>query len=177
MAEGPELATPRTALRPLGPADLSSTHALWLDPDVRRYLWDDRLIDDREAAAVLAASREHFAAHGYGLWAVREPRSGEQMGVCGLRPADAGVPEFLFAFWPRYWGRGLAHEAGRAVLAYAFDVLGRDEVVAATDVPNRASARALERLGLRRVGRGLLNGLDTYFYRIERDEFGSSRVR
>jgi ribosomal-protein-alanine N-acetyltransferase len=77
----------------------------------------------------------------------------------------------LFALWPQYWGQGLANEAARAVVAYVFEVLGRSEIVAAADVPNEASLRALRRLGMRRERRGSLNGLDTYFYRMTLEQF------
>ena len=165
-----QLSTPRTRLRPLVADDLAATLALWTDPGVRRYLWDDVTIDEARAAEVLSASIEHFDRHGFGLWAVCDPRSSELLGVCGFRPTAAGEPEFLFAFWPRHWGRGLAGEAGRAVIGYVFDVLGRSEIVAATDVPNLASARALERLGMRFERRSTLNGLDTMFYRLRRED-------
>ena len=79
---------------------------------------------------------------------MRDPQSSELLGVCGFRPADSGEPEFLFAFWPRFLGQGFANEAGRAVMAYVFEILDRSHIVAATDVPNEGSIRALERLGM-----------------------------
>ena len=55
------------------------------------------------------------------------------------------------------------------MLSYAFDVLACSQVVAATDVPNAASARTLARLGMQFERRGTLNGLDTLFYRLSRE--------
>lgn len=169
----PQLETPRTALLPLEFSDLPTTHALWTDPGVRKYLWDDVVITEDRAAEVIAASDDHFARHGYGLWAVRETQSSELMGVCGFRPSETGEPELLLAFWPRYWGKGIASEAARAAISYVFDVLGRSQIVAATDVPNAASIGALQRLGMRLERRGTLNDLDTVFYRLTRDQFQS----
>jgi RimJ/RimL family protein N-acetyltransferase len=167
----PRLATKRTTLDPIGLEDISTTHALWTDPDVRRYLWDGTVITEEQAAEVVASSDAHFARHGFGLWAVRTPDSSEFMGVCGFRPSAAGEPELLFAFWPRFWGKGLAFESACAVIAYVFEVLDRSQIVAATDVPNQASSRALERVGMQLERRGELNGLDTYFYRLTREQF------
>lgn len=164
----PSLASARTVLEPLTPADLDASFALWTDADVRRYLWDGKVIDRDTAASVIESSDESFARHGYGLWAVREPSTRELLGVCGFRPTEGSEPEFLFAFWPRYWGQGLACETGRIVIDYAFEVLGRPAIVALTDVPNVSSDRALRRLGMQLLRRGMLNGLDTYFYRLER---------
>jgi [ribosomal protein S5]-alanine N-acetyltransferase len=165
------LATMRTMLRPVVPGDAAALHALWTDPDVRRFLWDDVSISEAGAAEVVAASGADFAAHAFGFWMVYETASGECAGFHGLRPSEACEPELLFGFWPRYWGRGLATEAARAVLSYAFDVLACPHVVAATDVPNAASVRTLERLGMQFERRGTLNGLDTLFYRLPRERF------
>ena len=165
------LATMRTTLRPVVPGDVPALHALWTDLDVRRFLWDDVSISEERAAEVVAASGADFAAHAFGLWMVYETASGQFAGFCGLRPSEAGEPELLFGFWPRHWGQGLATEASRAVLAYAFDVLACPHVVATTDVPNAAAARTLERLGMRFERRGTLNGLDTLFYRLSRERF------
>jgi RimJ/RimL family protein N-acetyltransferase len=103
------------------------------------------------------------------LWAVCDPATGDLMGVCGFRPSESNEPELLFGFWPRYWGQGIANECARAVIAYAFDILQAPVIVAATDVPNDASIRALQRLGMMMERRGTLNGLDTFFFRLTRD--------
>jgi RimJ/RimL family protein N-acetyltransferase len=166
---GPRLSTARTVLRALDADDLTSTHALWIDPGVRKYLWDGVVIELHRAAEVIAASKEHFQTHGYGLWAVCDPATGDLMGVCGFRPSESNEPELLFGFWPRYWGQGIANECARAVIAYAFDILQAPVIVAATDVPNDASIRALQRLGMMMERRGTLNGLDTFFFRLTRD--------
>src|SRR6267143_3345433 len=47
-----------------------------------------------------------------------------------------------------HWGRGYATEGGRASLAHAFDVLGRDEVVSFTAAANLRSRHVMEKLGL-----------------------------
>jgi RimJ/RimL family protein N-acetyltransferase len=51
-------------------------------------------------------------------------------------------------------GRGLATEAAGAAIAYAFDVLGVDEVVAYTSPGNAASLRVMEKLGMTVRGEG-----------------------
>jgi RimJ/RimL family protein N-acetyltransferase len=42
-------------------------------------------------------------------------------------------------------------------------------------VPNAASARVMERLGMRLTHRGLLNGRDAVFYEIRREDFVTAR--
>ena len=168
------LITARTTLRPVAAGDVPALHELWTDPAVRKYLWDDTIISRDRAADVVAASDEDFAAHGFGLWAVRETATDDWIGFCGFRSSDANEVELLYGIWPRCWGQGLATEAARVLLSYAFLTLGVAEIVAATDVPNHASARVLERLGMQFDRRGLLNGLDTLFYRLPRERFTGS---
>ncbi len=170
-----QLTTARTKMRPLEPADVDGMHALWTDSAVRKYLWDDRVIDRDRAAQVVRASSRDFARHGYGLWSVRQKETGEAIGFCGLRSSESEAPELLYGLWPRWWGQGLATEAARGVMAHAFSVLRLPAVEASTDVPNSSSIRVMERLGMSFVRRGTLNGLDTVFYRLTREAFEPDR--
>jgi ribosomal-protein-alanine N-acetyltransferase len=162
----PPLETARLVLRPCVLGDVDPLHALWTHPDVRRYLWDDVIIT-RERAAQTVRDAIASADAGLGLWIVIERATGMRAGFCGLirREPDA-APELMYGLAPASWHRGYATEASEAVLAYAFGVLRAARVTAATDVPNGASIRVMERLGFRYVRRGLLNGLDTLFYEI-----------
>jgi RimJ/RimL family protein N-acetyltransferase len=48
---------------------------------------------------------------------------------------------------PSNWNKGVATEAARWILAYAFETLELDRVVAFTRIGNVLSARVLEKLG------------------------------
>lgn len=70
------------------------------------------------------------------------------------------APNFLTTDWVvgyllrrEYWGRGYATEALVAVLDYGFDVLRVPRIYAECYLANTASARVMERAGMRRVGR------------------------
>jgi len=109
------------------------------------------------------------------MWVVIDRVSHEAIGFCGfMRRDEDPEPELMYGFAPRAWGRGLATEAARAAMQYVFDAFGCERMTAATDVPNTASVRVLERLGFRFVRRGLLNGLDTLFYEIDRARFATA---
>jgi hypothetical protein len=66
------------------------------------------------------------------------------------------------------WGRGLGTEPAAAAVGFGFDVAAAARIVAATDPPNPASCRLMERIGLAFEGRALLEGLDPLFSAIER---------
>lgn len=146
----PTLRTERLTLAPATAGDLDAILALWTDPDVRRYRWDDRVVSREKAAAVLddviAISED-----GLGLWIVRVEGEDAVAGCVGLRPTPAPGVEPLVAFHPRYRGHGYATEALRALLDHAFGTLGFRWLSAIVDEPNEASARLVERLGFRRT--------------------------
>jgi len=54
-----------------------------------------------------------------------------------------------YQLMPTYWNRGIATEAARPLLAYAFEILGFDRVFAFAHPRNGRSARVLEKLGFR----------------------------
>ena len=167
------LTTERLVLRPCAGSDVDALHALWTDPKVRRWLWDDRVIDRATAAEVVAASEQSFAASGYGQWCVAERHGdGALVGFAGLRAIeDTPEIEVLYGFAPSHWGKGLATEAARAVLAHGFETVGLARIAGRTDTPNRDSARVLERLGMTFEGERVVNGLPTVHFGMARAAF------
>lgn len=171
VAAEPVLRTSRLRLRPLGRADLGEIHALWVDPDVRRYLWDGLEISVDAASDVLSSTERHFRQRRYGIWGVHALDAAALIGFAGARPWPTGEPELLYGLQRTSWGRGLATEAGEAVLAHLFETLGHPRVVAATDPPNAASIRVMERLGMTFDERIEMHGLDTVVYRLSRERW------
>jgi [ribosomal protein S5]-alanine N-acetyltransferase len=64
--------------------------------------------------------------------------------------------------------RGLATEATRAVVGYAFHCPGFDEIIASADPPNKASIGVLQRLGMSFDRRVIKSGRDTIYYCLAR---------
>jgi ribosomal-protein-alanine N-acetyltransferase len=164
------LQSPRLTLRPWTLEDIDELHALWTRPEVRRYLWDDVAITRERAEAAVCAFIAQQEGEGLGGWLLLDSETGGLTGFAALVRREPGDPELMFGLAPEWWGRGLATEAGCAVMAYAFGVLGCERVTAATDVLNVGSVRVMERLGMRFTHRGTLNGLDTLFYEARRED-------
>jgi RimJ/RimL family protein N-acetyltransferase len=151
----PILATARLALCPATEADLEALWGLLTHPQVRRYLCDDRVLPRAEAQAMLAEDIELGAA-GLGLWLLRD-REERFVGCVGLHPVSseivahapdlAGKIEPTIALAPDQWGRGLAAEGLAVVVAYAFDSLRLERLVAVVDEPNARSHRLMLRVG------------------------------
>jgi ribosomal-protein-alanine N-acetyltransferase len=163
-----DLHTTRLHLRPAGAADLEALHRLWTDPDVRRHLFDDRALSLDEARSLLERSDAGFAERSLGLWCADE-RAGEALvGFAGFLHSD-GEPDLVYGLHPSHWGRGLATEAARRVTEHAFSSPAAERVVASVDEPNQASIRVLERLGMHRTRRSMVDGKPLLYYARERD--------
>ena len=88
---------------------------------------------------------------GHGAWAAASRDSGDVLGFVniGAEPGDM-EPELGFLVAAEAEGKGIAAEAGAAVLEYAFGTLALDSLVSYVDPLNARSCRLLERLGARR---------------------------
>jgi ribosomal-protein-alanine N-acetyltransferase len=164
--------TARLRMRPYVESDVDALHRLWTDADVRRYLWDDKVIDRATADETMRGSMQSTAEQGFGHWAVCSPGSDALIGFCGLKSMDESADvELLYGFLPAYWRRGLATEAAHAMLRFAFEEHGKPRVYAITDTPNLASAAVMQRLGMQFEKRYDYNGLDSVRYVILREAF------
>jgi ribosomal-protein-alanine N-acetyltransferase len=165
----PTLETTRLILRPWSLDDVDALHELWTDPQVRRYLWDDEGISRERAAATVEAGVASAREHGVGLWCALRKPANLLAGFCGFRSiGDSPDIELLYGLRPAHRGQGLATEAARAALEYAFDAGLFTRVYARTDVSNRLSVRVIERLGMQFEREVQIGALPTLIYSLTR---------
>jgi ribosomal-protein-alanine N-acetyltransferase len=145
----PDLESPRLRLRAFQKSDIEDLYRLWIDPAVRRYLWDDRPVSRELAAQTLKVSLLSAETEALGMWMLLKKDDGSFSGFCGFRriPASAEV-ELLFGLWSHFWGHGLATEASRSAVDWLFATHGLDRLLAGADAANTASIRVLRRLGM-----------------------------
>jgi RimJ/RimL family protein N-acetyltransferase len=82
-------------------------------------------------------------------------RNGALIGACGLSDVAGQSPEVGYWLGTRFWGKGYATEAVRAVIDHAFAELEHDALQACARVTNPASRRVLEKCGFQWTGVGL----------------------
>ena len=114
------LETSRLTLRPFVEGDFDAVYAMRSDPDVALYLYQGPLSPD-------------------------ETRSRLERNMA----LSAWTAEVGFVFDPRHQGKGFATEAARALVEWAFGFGGFHRVIGRTEARNVASARVLEKLGMR----------------------------
>jgi RimJ/RimL family protein N-acetyltransferase len=169
--------TARLRLRPIAAADAAILHAIWTDPDVRRYLWDDIVIPRDRAEEMVAAMLAGAERNGRGMWLVYESAAAEPVGFAGFLPRqEAAQGALIYGLLPRAWGRGYATESAQAVVDYGFGSLALETIVASADVPNQASIRVLERLGMQFVKREVVHGVDLVFYQLDAHAWRAERI-
>lgn len=153
MKPAPTLRTERLLLRPWRESDRDPFAALNADPDVTEFL--PRPITREQSDAMVDRIEAHFAEHGFGLFAVELPGEIPFAGFVGL-----SVPRFEAHFTPcveigwrlarATWGRGIATEAAREVMRFAFLEAGLEELVSFTVPSNLRSRAVMERIGMTR---------------------------
>ncbi|WP_245806006.1 GNAT family N-acetyltransferase [Erythrobacter donghaensis] len=148
------LTTARLVLRRIREDDLDAHMALLNTPAVMRHLGG---VQPRGViAAKHEASRDSFAADGYGFMFAEERATGEIIAHCGLRrvahPLAPNPHDFEIGWLVREdrWRMGYAFEAMRAVVDWGFAVHAAPQIVALTLAKNAASWRLMEKLGMRR---------------------------
>lgn len=87
-------------------------------------------------------------------WVIVERSSREVVGAMGLPLHEHPVERAELGYYVtrEHWGRGIATEAGSAILAYGIGLLGTDRITSGYFVDNPASGRVLEKLGFRPSG-------------------------
>lgn len=122
--------------------------------EVAHWIGARPMVDRSEAVALLEQVHQRQSDHArLGYWAVVE-RSTEQVAgtvLLNALPDGNGEIEIGWHLHPDSWGRGLATEAGSALLTYGFG-LGLCEIWAVTDPDNTRSIRVCEKLGLCLLG-------------------------
>lgn len=122
---------------------------LWGDAKVSALIGGPFRAD--EVRARLDREIELRTAYGVQYWPIFLLQSDELAGCAGLRPywAEEQIFEMGVHLRPENWGQGLAQEAGRAVIALAFETLGAKALFAGHHPANAASRRLIEKLGFR----------------------------
>ncbi len=170
MNTAPVLQTPRLSLRAHRADDLPACAAMWSHPDVTRHI-GGRAFSEEEVWGRVLRYIGHWAAMGFGYWALTEKSSGRFVGELGfadfkrdIQPPLAGAPEMGWVLCPWAHGQGLATEAVGAALAWGDHHLPAPRTVCLISVPNRASIRVAEKCGYQEYARTQYKGEPTILF-------------
>lgn len=134
------LRTKRLILREWTQSDLSNLGLFLKDKEVM-YAYEQAFTEE-EVKNWLNWILDSYKQYGYGLWAIVSLTTNEVIGECGLtqqRIDNEDYCEIGYHLRKKYWHQGYAIEAASAVKNYAFDFLGKEEVVSIvrdTNIPS-----------------------------------------
>jgi len=163
VADDRELLIARLRLRRWRPEDVAPVATINRDTEVTSHL--NRSTDELAVAAFYVTAAEHWAAHGFGFYAVdvvsgpsatdafRGPSAAAFIGFVGVAypsflPALSHRPELGWRLAREAWGQGFATEAAAAARDDAFDRLGLDSLISIIHPENVRSQRLAAKLGM-----------------------------
>lgn len=153
----PRLETPRLVLRQFAPSDWDAVNTMMSDAETSRFMHFATWTEDQRRqwfnGCVMNVPQPPDDADTF-YWAITRKDSGEVLGWFGIgTSSDAAVSgerSFGYLLDRTYWDQGYMTEALRAVLAYEFGTRSAPRLQATCDVANPASARVMEKVGMRR---------------------------
>ncbi|MDB2575567.1 GNAT family N-acetyltransferase [Planctomycetota bacterium] len=141
-----------TACR-LGPEHVAALLAVYGDRETVRWVDDGEPLTPEDAARWVEVTDGNYAARGYGMAALMLTETHEVVGFCGIvRPGGQAEDELKYALLRSCWGRGLATEAARGMLAHGAERLGLTEIIATVAAENAASLGVLAKVGMEPAG-------------------------
>jgi RimJ/RimL family protein N-acetyltransferase len=146
------ITTARLLLRPFQPADLDDLYAIQSREDVTRYLyWGARTRVEAAGQLERRLAMDRLTGEG-DILVLAVVLDGTVIGDVNLnwRSVEHQQGEFGFVFHPDHHGRGYAGEAAVEMLRLGFDDLKLHRIIGRADGRNTASARLMEKLGLRK---------------------------
>lgn len=175
--------TERLRLRAYRESDFETFFRWVSDPRVTQYLlWGPRSPEEAHESLELRLHSAKVPIEGSALFCAVEKKGSETLVgevLLKLRSQEHRGGEIGFLFDPRHHGNGYATEASKALLAFGFSLLGLHRIEGRLDARNSASARVMDRLGMRKEAHFVRNEFlqgrwtDEIVYAILDDEFAA----
>jgi ribosomal-protein-alanine N-acetyltransferase len=145
------LQTSRLLLRDFVPGDFQAIYAYASDPEVTRFMFYGPR-DGADTSAYLQRMLHSQDERPRRIWelAVIRRADAQLIGACDLTLADEQAGDLGYIFAREAWGQGYASEAAKAMVDVGFAQLHLERIVATCAIDHGASARVLEKAGLRR---------------------------
>ena len=113
--------TQRSILRKYTLDDFDALYEIMSDPETMQHY--PAPYDEEKTRNWITWNLDNYEKYGFGLWAVILKETGEFIGDCGitLQNIDGEIlPEIGYHIHKKYWRRGFAKEAARAVRNWGF---------------------------------------------------------
>ncbi len=157
-----DLNTERLLLRNITPEDADFFLAVFSNPVVNKYLYDEEPIQSLdEAMKWIDLYNSEIPDHN--RWVIIDKETSLRLGTCGFHNWDKrnNRIEIGYDLLPEYWGKGYMREALTKAIDLVVNTMNIHRIYALTHTENARSIKILEKLGFKKEG--LLK--DHYFFR------------
>ena len=154
------ITTQRLRLEPFAVHHAPSLNAINNEPQVKEFLSNNTAESIETTCAAITRVRDRWERLGYSWWAIISRTTDSVIGAACVQNVANKAGADLEIGWrlaTASTGHGYATEAGKAVVDYAFDVIGARHVIAVADPKNIASHRVMQRVGMS------LRGIETHY--------------
>lgn len=150
----PEMETDRLLFRAIKKADYKDMYEYSHDPRTSQYLLWEPHKDIEYTKKFIDVIISKYKIGEYNDWAIVLKDSKKMIGTCGFTKIDEynSVAEIGYVLNPKYWGNGLATEAAKKVIEFAFEILKINRVEAKFIFGNEASLKVMNKIGMKFEG-------------------------
>lgn len=143
------LETKRCIVRETTEEDVDSFYRIYAEPEITKYM-ENLYADRNEEIAYIRDYREKvYGFYGYGMWTVLT-KEGTVIGRAGISWREGfDMPELGFLIGIPWQRQGYAYEVCSAILIYAREELGFEQVQALVMEGNKVSESLCRKLGFR----------------------------
>ena len=160
-----EIKTERLLLRPMNISDLETVHEYASDKENTKYLRFGPNESVEETTDFLSNVTKEWKKDAPDFYEFAIELDGKQIGaVCVYLDEKHESGEFGWILNKKYWGNGYATEAALALKDHVVKELKVKRLIAHCDARNTASARVMEKIGLKLESD---DGIRVYFKRNE----------
>ena len=141
--------TKRLLLREYTPDDFDALYEILSDPETMRHY--PAPYDEAGTRHWIEWNLENYTKYGFGLWAVMLKETREFIGDCGITIQNINgemLPEIGYHIHKKYWNRGFAKEAARAVRNWVFQNTDYPALYSYCKYTNVPSFRTAESIGM-----------------------------
>jgi len=164
--------TERLYLRELNVDDAIHFFNINNDPECIKYTGDDPFESIEASKLFLESYEKQYQDFKMGRWAVCLNETDEFLGWCGLKfHPNENLVDVGYRFYKKHWNKGYATEATKASLAYGFNHLELDKIVAHVHVDNHSSHHVVIKSGLSYIKEFVYNSTPARFYEIKKIEY------
>ena len=147
-----KIETERLILREYTPDDFDALYEIMSDPETMQHY--PAPFDEARTRNWIDWNLDNYKKYGFGLWAVVLKETGEFIGDCGITIQNIDgelLPEIGYHIHKKYWRRGFAKEAARAVRDWVFRNTEYDTVYSYMKYTNIGSYSTALANGMRKV--------------------------